>query len=100
MSVEMLRTSGPMVPDMASIWLVFPEARFFSSYFVVMQEVRSRGACAAGLGSLARSTMGIKHEQPCASRLADSRTVVSGSTWGLARGTELKHTARRRHQAL
>src|ERR1700735_1277794 len=36
----MLITSGPIVPEMASSKLVFPVARFFSSYFVLIRCIR------------------------------------------------------------
>src|ERR1700722_7543241 len=58
--LEMSSASGPMVPDTAFSRLVFPVARFLSSYFVLMSfsdgdvfvRLRSR--------SLARPNIGIK----------------------------------------
>src|SRR5271154_6239943 len=44
---EILSTSGPIVPEMASSWLVFPVVRFFSSYFVLIRLVRSVSSFAA-----------------------------------------------------
>src|ERR1700716_1746111 len=54
--LEMSSASGPMVPVMAFITLVFPVARFLSSYFVLMRY--SDGLFRPR--SLARPNIGIK----------------------------------------
>src|ERR1700684_3390597 len=37
---EISSTSGPIVPEMAFSWLVFPVDRFLSSYFVLIRCIR------------------------------------------------------------
>src|SRR5882672_9806191 len=56
----MSSASGPMVPGMAFIRLVFPVARFLSSYFVLMRYSDGDGFGAFRPRSLARPSIGIK----------------------------------------
>src|ERR1700730_421462 len=58
--LEMSSASGPMVPVMAFITLVFPLARFLSSYFVLMRYSDGDGFGSFRPRSLARSYIGIK----------------------------------------
>src|SRR5260370_42703745 len=57
---EMSSASGPMVPAMAFSGLVFPVARFLSSYFVLMRYSDGDGLGSFRPRSLARSYIGIK----------------------------------------
>src|ERR1700723_1164582 len=57
--LEMLITSGPIVPEMASNWLVFPVVRFLSSYFVLIRVSDGSGSYVQPR-SLARRHNGIK----------------------------------------
>src|SRR4030088_798329 len=62
--LEMSSASGPMVPVMAFITLVFPVARFLSSYFVLMRYSDGDGFGSFRPRSLARSYIGIKGADP------------------------------------
>src|SRR4029077_12255651 len=58
--LDMSSASGPMVPAMAFSGLVFPAARFLSSYFVLMRYSDGDGLGSFRPRSLARPYIGVK----------------------------------------
>src|SRR5580704_10362184 len=75
--LDMSSASGPMVPVMAFSGLVFPVARFLSSYFVLMRYYDGDGFGSFRPRSLARSYIGIKgaaHRRATAGRRRRARS--------------------------
>src|SRR5271163_2903282 len=86
---EMLSTSGPIVPEMASNWLVFPVARFLSSYFVLIRCIRRISFvcsnCPALHGRKTESSRRVASRDPTRTARRDS---TSTRTSALQRATK------------